>query len=1308
MTIDVVSAACCIYPANVGGGCDSLIDQITCQAGGGTYFQTDCSLQEVCDLGCCCNPVNNLYTFRNYCDFLTSSTFFNLYAFNPAQTPDFYYYDCNVFCGDQVCTADQTFTCPDDTQIITAECVDGFFVPTEGECEEGVVPVVPPVTPSPPGYVQCNDTLDNDDDGLIDYLEDLGCDSPEDDDETDIVPVTPPPAIEEYCGDGYCSLEENSDNCVLDCGVCGDGIVFNEECENDLDCIAGTCSDCDCVYSCVDDLTSPSSLLASKIPQEKAIGLSWNINTQCEVDSVFIYRCNDPSANTCGPSNLIGTVGEQQVVYSYKDEKDIKDNTTYCYKVSAYYKKTGKDVVSDIACVRTGTKQCMDANTHFCENNIIYQCDEKNNKSAIKNCSEIQSTIGTYQCMGPDENGNAECIFQNNCNLCNDLLGLFGIYGSTLHVVVSPDGSTEQNVACTFEDQIKSCYYDSTKTSVDKYQSCIDIDSCYGYRSEKACEKNTCNFGECEWVDSTETGAEFGIGVCRPVDENKQNCTLCDSDVSESRNLLFGSCSAGLCKLYGECYQKLSPWLMCSPRDGFGWRSYKTQTDCINTDGTSPREVDVDVYYDTNGKRIRGTNVIVTRSNDYGDLGTCKWRGGVTGCVKDADGNNKADCGPQDASCHSDNTPPVTTIIPDHVTENGKILLGKEVHIKLKTDEPATTYFCFAPEGDFCYPNETTGCGVQKKANFSGDYKMHYYSEDWAHNLEELKSVKVEFDNTVPIVTENTRIMRNRTFMINLTTDSEVVCTGHLEDDRGIPVYPDVRINEEKVLAGGKIERIYVGLPDNNYYFIYECKDKFGNRMFNQIYFVIDNNRIINPSPVGPVKRTAIPMSVKTKSKAECRYSRSIGTNIEFEKMTERFLTNDGLNHTTTAFGIGGEYYAYDIKCNFSDPWGNTIEGEENDRIRFAIDDKPPTLAPISTYQAYFFDQSTTFWSKQTIMIKCSDNWMQTNKNIKNMDFGCNQTEYNYTDWITQQAVLGSFKEEGPSDPFTVNTTQMIRYTTTDKGGNKGDGLISVKVDTTPPIIKLELFKAPLSDVAKKLEQVSYGDYILRVTSTKSLSSVEAKGIVFVTPLLNVPLTLIQSTNFRKTHYFAFSIPWDLPAIQNKSMIINITAKVGRAGDPCSAIPTSVTNKYYAQANYTFDTTMPVAEIKPPLNTYKALNYPLNTNGTVYFTNENPLFVTGIRKTGTDVVNFYSGTEKKDIKVCDTYDFTQNANPTPIITLTAFDGSIGDQYMYNYMGSLSSLQIVPGNYLEFKDKRRKYRYFDSYYGIKKVSGSQIT
>ncbi|MCK5487680.1 MAG: hypothetical protein KAI86_15790, partial [Desulfobacterales bacterium] len=59
---------------------------------------------------------------------------------------------------------------------------------------------------------ECDNGIDDDGDGQIDYPNDPGCDSLEDDDEYNV-----------FCGDGVCNGDETCSTCPRDCGSCGGG-----------------------------------------------------------------------------------------------------------------------------------------------------------------------------------------------------------------------------------------------------------------------------------------------------------------------------------------------------------------------------------------------------------------------------------------------------------------------------------------------------------------------------------------------------------------------------------------------------------------------------------------------------------------------------------------------------------------------------------------------------------------------------------------------------------------------------------------------------------------------------------------------------------------------------------------------------------------------------------------------------------------------------------------------------------------------------------------------------------------------------
>ncbi|MBU0535847.1 MAG: hypothetical protein KKE20_02705 [Nanoarchaeota archaeon] len=1298
-------AQCCVYevvglPINcedltVGPG-EEQTAQMDCEdIGGGTYYSEICSAIEICTIG--------------------------------------------------ECTDNIIFRCADGTDITTANCMGGILYPTGQTCPEEQVESClnnakdvgetdvdcggdcSPCTTGKSCITDSDCTTENCAVGTCATAEVPVEEIPEEEPEV----ITP---ADLRCGNGVCDIDETQETCVYDCGFCGDNKLVNEECETDADCYGGKCDACECIYSCTDDnlgRLKPLNLVVSNSRGEIAVNLLWTLDTVasgCMLNKMMIFRCKTSATGQCEPKSLVGQMEKDaRSLYNYRDIWNIEPYTRYCYKVTAYYKEEGTAAQSNVACAPLLPEDdCMKGSNFMCNENVLYSCGAQNERVFVQNCSTIPSAVGKYYCLGPDEGGNAECVLQNNCNMCNGLFGLFGIMedtSETLHILTSASGSkTAGRVLCTAEF-VRSCFIDHTKTNVDKYNYCGNITSCYQYRSMQACDTNLCKIGDCSWSESDTAGAEFGFGVCVPKDKDKEDCSLCSRDNSPARNNFFGRCSDSVCRIYGDCYYtNIMGGYECSSKQSIGCRSFKTKNDCINADQQGEQNAVLDVVYDAQGNRIGGTNRIITKSNDYFSYGTCKWGSDfdAQACVKDADGDNKLDCDIYDVVCQADNTPPATTIVPQVPMEGERLLLGTEVYLKLQTTEPALTYFCFVKDegtSPYCYPKESTACGIQKKVgpgeqwySGSGNYILYYYSEDRAHNLEEVKSLKVKFDDSVPDISVAVSKPNPKTRTFIISTNMDVTCSAHLENSVGVMLYPENMIDKERIASGRSISRSYINLDDDDYYFIYECENRAGNKRTGEKIAVIDTNNIYDPSPRVPVPTNAVDISVKTKKAASCRYAITTGTEQRYDDMEDQFLTGDGLTHTAVALVVPGEFYSFDVKCKMTD---GTIEGEKNDRIIFSVDNVPPTITAVSTFDALGFDQTQEYGTKQTLMLQCKDDWFLKTKGIRGMDFGCDETIFSYTDSSGNARDGNIFLGDGLSPPFTVDATQTIGYTTKDKGGNYISGAVSVRINTAPPLLYLDVIKSPLTDDSRALDAVSYGDYILKLTSSRSLIAAEAGISIFGDDIIyDIPVEYISSDDFGRTHYFAFSVPWTIPQMTENVLGANVTAVVARPGEFCSVEIALDENKHYRARNFTFDTGIPEAELKPKLDTYHSVySYPLNEEEGIYYTNQNPLFITGASKTNATVrVNYYVGQRISEMRLQQSYDLRQNAQKTPMVEMKPgnFQGNTGDNKAINYIGGLTSLGVTEGNFIKFEDARRAYGYYDNYYTIDKVKGNEIT
>ena len=92
--------------------------------------------------------------------------------------------------------------------------IEGNAIPLDGDSDGTAVPDIGPIEYTVAPATQCSDGTDNDGDSLIDYPQDPGCSSAQDDSEDTAA-----------CGDSVCSSGETCSSCESDCGKCMERIV---------------------------------------------------------------------------------------------------------------------------------------------------------------------------------------------------------------------------------------------------------------------------------------------------------------------------------------------------------------------------------------------------------------------------------------------------------------------------------------------------------------------------------------------------------------------------------------------------------------------------------------------------------------------------------------------------------------------------------------------------------------------------------------------------------------------------------------------------------------------------------------------------------------------------------------------------------------------------------------------------------------------------------------------------------------------------------------------------------------------------
>ena len=372
--------------------------------------------------------------------------------------------------------------------------------------------------------------------------------------------------------------------------------------------------------------------------------------------------------------------------------------------------------------------------------------------------------------------GNPTCAIETQCD----------------DATADPFGLTYTTSSCEGTAQDPNyCVLDRSTTVSDQCYTCHPSMSCYDYKSQGACERNSCGSGNCAWNGIP--GLELlGIGVCKNIDAD--NCQYCDSEGSAEAttkvgfNFVFDQCSP-------EKAQALStPQQTCfhNPTTGgaYGCESatcldFDTPERCIGSSspgafGTTPAQ--------------NALHVLTTPSVNQCNIPSCSWINSVGICVKNANrfideqvdggiqGSNQNDCDgiADERACAADYFPPSSSIA---VVDNEE---GRNLQIQIidktsalgdalsRSEDVYTFYYCFTQNPADCDPHEYetplpsqqyVGKTSQRllrlvdgyvlawngesfeqvfsSALAAGTWNMHYYAEDPYKNVEVIHSQQI-------------------------------------------------------------------------------------------------------------------------------------------------------------------------------------------------------------------------------------------------------------------------------------------------------------------------------------------------------------------------------------------------------------------------------------------------------------------------------------------------------------------------------------------------------------------------------------
>ena len=639
-----------------------------------------------------------------------------------------------------------------------------------------------------------------------------------------------PPPLKERC-------PEENPNCNHD-GIVDESIgekcdynyttgAFNSNCDYPYNNSRSSCdeSTCQCIphtpakTGCEADPGNLSGLLLSQVFKEKAFLLDWQTTKDlCKnyIDHFELRRCINISGDCNFNVNINTNI--DKTLKEYKDNKTIpriQPNKNYCYNLTEVFNNS----ITNITLKRSSIVECIDSGNLTCmQDHPDKWCDKNPNPpyrpNTIVNCSKdniLQGETCQDNQYCTESAGDASCVEQGRCDVCNNVFAVFGnqlFSGSNKVFAELNDVGEEVDQLCptildpmpipTQDNELGGCFLDYSRSTYDAAYYCNETNTCYDYSSPSACKDDYCDkftingVNTCQWAPYN---IDFNKGVCRPKDPDYrpvQNCTLC---TVEDHNRIYPDCAKDVCPLYGYCYFKSSD-SKCVSGLTIYCSNFQTQDECIGPSGQSS-SVLVDV-----GK----TNKLLSASNDILNIGRCRWLGpsaapGSTPCIKDADNNSIDDCvntklpTDQRRICEHDVTPPVTTInnrsvyslmmdLSDmYITDDGPWIIGDDTK-KGKNGNGKIDYtkllYCIAPDNTpdnsipSCYPthnlNTTLMSNNRYLANLSEFYnqygkkidaqnsngygfRFYYFSEDPAKNLEQVRSFNFTLDAKPPKMT---------------------------------------------------------------------------------------------------------------------------------------------------------------------------------------------------------------------------------------------------------------------------------------------------------------------------------------------------------------------------------------------------------------------------------------------------------------------------------------------------------------------------------------------------------------------------
>lgn len=861
----------------------------------------------------------------------------------------------------------------------------------------------------------------------------------------------------------------------------------------------------------------------SSVRGKKAVQLTW----QAPCPNVLQYAIT--RVNTYDPSSFVSFTSSSNTFLD--NSPSLMWNTNYTYYIQAVYAGYARSAPTT-ATILTGNYMCQDNYGEFCISNqegmptIRVTCDVNNqiidastqnypadcsrwDETANVECTKILgdgiTSTNVCTCAGPSSTGQTKCVIQSNCDVINQHAQPFGLFYTS--------------AKCYGAENENYCYFDYSNTLFDTCNACSPTATCYSYKSNTACLKDSCeathNFkttlsngsvqdDACGWQPISYT--ELGKGICYdPNYRGTDYCGMCN----EKGNLFFNSgCRQDVCSKLGACLSNAdnsscNSCVLDGPNPTT-CSAFTSKEACTGTGNQQNTQVTCDAQ--------TGVQTI-TSSNDACFIGLCKWDDVNKACFKDGNGNSVDDCSADllalNPSASQNQIAECRKKIQRPMVEQPNLTIpfssiGYDV-LFVSSTNLQKLMFCVSKDKPCCpniavfQSNPSSNTLRINPVNYvkydsavytgPGAYHLSYIPVDSANNYGikgdtdiylDLTSINITFNYTVDTNPDLDQSgVQTSKLVINATLNKLAACIGKLRaEDSSDAIYPSVYDGSSML---NQTSDVFDPMIDGWYLYTLVCQDNVGNTADESINMLVDANHnidIISPAHGKPIKETTVNFSITTTQPSNCKLFKGSDSPVMFSSSA------DGLSHSIIRDLYLNTFYS-NIYVNCTD---QRDEKSDKEYFSFAIDRLAPTLNITNKNTGLVYSDSeisTGVWlsAPADFDISCTDTPIPGIVDDSYL-FGCDQSNISY---CISDISRGICTPSIPGTGFSITTSSYACFVASDMGGNTAN-------------VKCARFlfdgRAPVANITSPIANFSTRDQMITVVGTVNEANLQNISLI--------------------------------------------------------------------------------------------------------------------------------------------------------------------------------------------------------------------